>query len=512
MKTNKGQSSQIVSIPSPIGGLNGRDAVAAMPSTDAPIMENWFPGDTSVSVRGGSFKRNDTVFANPILTLAVHNGNATNKAFAVSGSVIYEVTATGAPVASYAVGINSDIFQWCQMGTVGGRFLMMFDGVSSGKYYDGAVWSTTTLGAGATQISGVDPINIINCNIYKNRLYLVEKNSANVWYLPINSIYGAATKLDLSSLLRQGSTIMAMCTWTIDNAAGLQEYAVFISNTGEILTYQGSDPSVATDFKLASRFSIGRPVSYRCFEQVGSDVIVLCDDGAFPLSKALLTDRSQLDLAVSDKIRNVILSDIINWRNTSPTAPLPFNYERWGILLYPHGSKLIINVAPTGGSAGVAHQYVMNTSTGAWTKFTGWDAYCFVRFNDLLLFGGRASVWQADTNSTTDDTNGIAVDCQQAFQSFGTSGIKQFTAARPVLNTDLLANPPMRMDYNYGAQTTTSSNMSLALSASVGIKASWQSLAVSGFSGALRFKFSRIEVNKLEWESTDIMFKTGGSL
>ena len=42
-----------VNVTSPVGGLNTRDAESGMEATDAILMENWFPGQGSVSTRKG---------------------------------------------------------------------------------------------------------------------------------------------------------------------------------------------------------------------------------------------------------------------------------------------------------------------------------------------------------------------------------------------------------------------------------------------------------------------------
>jgi hypothetical protein len=41
------------SITAPIGGLNARDSLAAMPPQDAVTLDNWFPTPTTVDLRKG---------------------------------------------------------------------------------------------------------------------------------------------------------------------------------------------------------------------------------------------------------------------------------------------------------------------------------------------------------------------------------------------------------------------------------------------------------------------------
>ena len=40
-------------VPAPVGGLNSRDSIDAMPPTDAIVMSNFFPSVEKVTLRDG---------------------------------------------------------------------------------------------------------------------------------------------------------------------------------------------------------------------------------------------------------------------------------------------------------------------------------------------------------------------------------------------------------------------------------------------------------------------------
>lgn len=42
--------------------------------------------------------------------------------------------------------------------------------------------------------------------VYKNRLFFVEKDSLNAWYLPVDSIGGAAEKFPLGGVFTRGGS------------------------------------------------------------------------------------------------------------------------------------------------------------------------------------------------------------------------------------------------------------------------------------------------------------------
>ena len=91
--------------------------------------------------------------------------------------------------------------------------------------------------------------------------------------------------LDFSGIFKLGGYLMAMTNWTIDNAAGIDDYAAFISSEGEVAIYQGTDPSNASTWVLKRNFPNWSADRRRCAIKAGADVLILTTDGAFPLSK-----------------------------------------------------------------------------------------------------------------------------------------------------------------------------------------------------------------------------------
>ena len=142
---------------------------------------------------------------------------------------------------------------------------------------------------------------------------------------------------------------MAATAWTINTTGyGVVDHLVFISSQGEVVMYSGSDPSSATAWTIAGMFRIGRPIGRRCFQKIGGDVVLITADGAYPLSKALRSDDTQPSEAITDKIANLINSDVQSYGN---------NFG-WQPILYPIGNKVLINV-PYQENA-VCYQYVSN--------------------------------------------------------------------------------------------------------------------------------------------------------
>jgi hypothetical protein len=502
---------QTTSVPAPTGGINAKDALARMPETDAVLMENWFPEPDGVALRGGSASH-ATGLDGAVDTLMTYNVGTTQELWGITAGKIYEVTNAGAVGAAAVTGLGNSRFQHITMGTAGGYFLMAVNGADKLQAYTGSAWYVD--GDGTGDITGVDTAGCININNFKNRVFLIEKDSLSAWYLPVASIAGAANELDLSGLFKLGGHLVTMVNWTVDNAAGIDDYAAFITSEGEVALYQGTDPGSASTWALVGTFRIGRPIGYRCAIKAAADILINTTDGVYPLSKALLTDRNQPTAALTDKITNLIKPDI---RDHSTKFG-------WEAILYPFKNKLLVNVPSAEGA--ISHQWVMNTINGSWTKFTAWNANCFAVLQDTLYFGGNTIVYTADTGEDDSGAN-ITADVQQAYSYFGNKGqVKKFTMARPiflttgdivpalVLNTDFKDRVPVASPtYSTSATSLWDTSTWDVSSWALGdvLLTNWQSVSGVGHSGGIRVKVASagLEVN---WVSTDIVYEKGGVL
>lgn len=503
------QVSKTTSIQAPTGGLNAKDAIANMKETEAVTMDNWFPTPSSVDIRKGYASHVTGMGA--VETLMSYINGTQRQLFAASSSAIYDVTLAGVVGSPVVTGLSNARFQNITMGTAGGYYLMAVNGVDKLQYYNGTSWD---FDGGGLSITGVNTQDCIHINNFKNRVFLIEKDSFNVWYLPVSSIAGAATNLDLSGLFKLGGYLMSMANWTIDNASGVDDYAAFITSQGEVALYKGTNPGDANAWALVGTFRMGAPIGRRSSTKTGADVLVLNTDGAFPLSKALLTDRSQVNLAASDKISNLINASIQAYGS---------NFG-WQAILHPIGNKLIINVPTVEGNESI--QYVMNTTHGAWCRFTGWNAICWETLGDNLYFGGVDGVYQADYGSSDNDSN-ITSICQQAFSYFGNKGAtKKWSLARPVFLSNGTITPSILLNVDFAQNRTTSppsftDNLGTAWdegdwdvsswTTGDNIVRKWQSITGVGYAGGIRI-VAESKYLTCSWQSTDFVYEVGGVL
>lgn len=509
-RPTKQRVSRQASIPAPTGGLNAKDPLAAMKDDEAVIMDNYFPTPSDVENRNGSMDHSTGMTGN-VETIAIYNDGVQKNIFGVAGGNIYDSTSAGAVGSPLVTGLGNSRFQQINFGTAGGYKLLMVNGQDKMQIYDGTAWSED---GDDTTVTGFDTADAIHINNFKNRVWFIEKDSMLAWYLPVSSFGGAAQNIDLAGIFKLGGYIMAMGNWTIDNAAGVDDYAVFITSEGEVALYRGTDPSSASTWALVGTFRMGRPLGRRCMCKAGADVLVVTTDGAFPMSKALLTDRSQTNLAATDKISNLISADTQAY----------FNNFGWQPIIHPTGTKLIINVPTVEGAESI--QYVMNTEHGAWCRFTGWNASCFEVVGDALYYGDLGKIVRADIG-TSDNDGEIVGYIQQAFNFFGAKGLQKiFKLAKPYFQSEARVFPTVRINIDFdtkkraplesqaisiGAQWNTAQWDTAQWPIGDVVSKSWRSIAGIGVCGGLNISTSLRGI-KCRWISTDVVYEVGGSL
>jgi hypothetical protein len=180
-------------LPAPVGGLNALNSLAEMPPIQAIEMVNLFPQQFGVRVRKGWYKHATGLPAQveSLFTYAPVSG--TQKLFAVSQSKLYDVTAQGAVGAPLLVGFINSRWQHQMMNNVFGSWLSMVNGFDLPQKYNGTAWSNQAMTPEAGET--LDIRNLISVTLSHRRLWYVEKNSGNAWYLDVDAIEGVLDPL-----------------------------------------------------------------------------------------------------------------------------------------------------------------------------------------------------------------------------------------------------------------------------------------------------------------------------
>jgi len=410
----KKQKAMSFSLPAPVGGLNARDALTNMEKQDAVILNNVFPEATTLSVRGG-YVESSTGMTDPVRSLLTWNGlTGADKLFAGAGTAIWDVnTATASTVVT---GLTNVDFQWTNIKTPGGIFLVYCNGADAVGHYNGTVWANPA-------ITGVTSSTLINVCQFKERLWFAQRDSLDVYYLGLQSISGAATLFPLGSVFRRGGYVIGIGTFSNDAGEGPDDFLTFITNNGEIAVYQGTDPSSINTFALVGRFDVGMPLGRRCTVRASGDLGIITQDGVVSMQAALRFDRASIQRAtITGKIQTLFSQYAQDYKQ---------NFG-WSPCIFPKSRYFIVNVPVYSDSSQI--QLVMNTITGAWCRFTGMAGPCWGVANDRLYFGGNAgTVYEANVGYLDNATTNIEWEVQTSWQMLAGPTNKAFTMVRPTM-------------------------------------------------------------------------------
>ena len=397
-----------------------------------------------------------------------------------------------------------------------GTYIVTVTGASTLTYTMSTTPATDALTVGTYLVNfgvtGVNPNTFVNVNLFKNRLYFTQKDTLSVWYLPTNSLGGAASQLDFGGIARNGGFLQGMATWTLDAGQGADDYAVFISNMGEIIVYNGTDPSDETTWALKGVWQLGYVFSRRCFYKWAGDIMLLTQDGLVPLASALQSSRLDPRINITDKI----------YYEISKEADAYSTEFGWQVIYYAKPNMLVINIPnPTG-----TEQYVMHTISKAWCNFTGINTTCFELHNDDLYFGGTGFVGKFwDTNA--DDGGQISATCQQAYSYFDKPGQqKRFTMVRPTFLVDVGTpgiyagiNTDFQTQNNLGKVTFVNTPTTTAVwdaahwdndvfAGNLVISRQWQGVTGLGYAGGINLNMVSAGID-VHWVSTDFVMEQG---
>jgi hypothetical protein len=467
--------------------VNGVDPMVVY---DGTVWSKSATTDTAQTI--SSITRGGTGNLTATLTTALAHGLVTGNTVTVAGAVpaefngAYRITVTGPTTFTYTMATAPS----GNASTVGTYTV---------KYY----------------ITGLNSDKFATVNLFKERLYFVEKDSLSFWYLPVDSINGAVSEFPLGGIFKRGGYLQAMGTWTIDAGYGVDDLAAFITSNGEVAVYKGSDPSDPNDWSLVGLWNIGQTFTRKCVFKFGGDMLLLTEDGLVPLSAGLQSTRLDPRVNLTDKIFYAI---------SQAASAYAFNYG-WQMNYFAKNNMLILNVPVTGGS----EQYVMHNITKSWARFTNINANCWEMSGEDMYFGGNGFVGKF-YDTYADAGQNIRAFTQQAYSYFDRRGqLKRFTLVRPILQTDngvpnvlcgisvdfdtvdlttqISFNPSIDPTGLWDIDTWDNANFGGGL---VTTKI-WQGVTGVGYAGSISLNVVSQGI-EFHWASTDYVMESGGVL
>lgn len=398
--------------PPPHKGIDLSTPLTAQDPYTAIVLDNFFVRRYGAETRPGYLRWTSNLGGlgtpSPVISIMSYfpprgSTSAAAKLFAAcEDGNIYDVTSqTGeatVPVASVNIPGQTfpGRFSWINFSIVSTSYLAICSPGGGYWTYDhagGWVDRTASIAGGAASHA----INFAFISSWKNRIWFAVDGLSEAYYLPTNAIQGAGTGFDFGQLFQHGGELQAFASWTLDAGDGVDDKFVVVSSSGDVLVYEGTDPSSAATFAIVGRWYVGRvPTGRRFMSKYGGDLAILCENGVEFMSH-ILQGRGLLDpeAGVSDnpahRYNEVIGQDIKNTIGQMVWHMLNIASENAVIIVTPHNTKV------------TGLQYARGQVPNAWSTMSKMPMACAEVFNGELYFGTlEGTVCKAFSGNTDD--------------------------------------------------------------------------------------------------------------
>lgn len=467
------RKSQVTSFMAPTGGLVSNRNLAMARGPDMPpgaaVLNNMFPTAQSVILRRGSRRWASIDSGAPVKSLFTYTAGSQRQFFAATDGGIWDITTVSNPF-SYAVVTEDDDYiaveegdpdstiigeaslpaigdltgttngDWTvvQFATAGGSFLVGVNGSDPAFLYDGTDFDATTITFPMdVELTTADLSYVW---VYKQRLFFIERNSLNVWYLPVDQIGGELTLFPMGGIFVRGGSLLWGETWSLDSggSGGLSEQCVFVTTEGEVAAFQGLSPDVDQGWSKVSVYRIGIPLGKKAFIRAGGDLVIATSVGFVSLASA-----SRLDYAALGQ--NAVSYDIEeDWARALQLR----GQEDWRCEVWADGQMALVSPPITPSQAPVI--FVSNVNTGKWATFTGWDARAIEVFDGRLFFGTSVGTILEGWIGGTDDGAPYSAQCLPLFDNLDApASLKVAKMARAVVRSAYRAQPQLSGQVNF---------------------------------------------------------------
>lgn len=284
--------------PAPTKGLNYLYPLSAAPADTGVVMSNVISRSYGVEFRPG-WRSWSSLIPGEVRSLMPYNpprglAGLSGKLFAASSDGnIYDVTlqTNESTIPPLSVSIPGQLepgeFSYINFATLATSYLCICSAGGGYWTYD-AVGGWVDRTAAITGAGGPHAINFDFVMSWKNRLWFVVNQTADTFFLGTNNIVGAASLFDFGPLLINGGDVKVMASWTADMSNGLDDKLVIVGAAGDVLIYEGTDPTAAATFRVAGRWFVGSvPNGRRFLDRYGGDLALICMYGVVYMSEIL---------------------------------------------------------------------------------------------------------------------------------------------------------------------------------------------------------------------------------
>lgn len=542
----KPRLAKTTTFPAPVGGwisnVNLASPDARRPDgskvNGAYVLDNWFATATSIRMRGGSEQYAKIGDGQKDVTVLFTYINGNNrKFFGATEAAVYDITTVAYPQDQFLTdpdglftvdddgkfviidaspdpvvsSLSGGDWSVVQFATAGGTFLRAVNGVDTPLVFDGTDWDTSPA------ITGATPETLSFVWSFKNRLFFIQKDTLDAWYLDTDEIGGAATKFPLGGVFTRGGSLLFGASWSLDENSGLSASCAFFTTEGEVAVYKGNDPATAETWSLVGVYRIGRPRGPKAFIRAGGDLVIATDIGFVPLSQAITRDVAALSPAAVSYSIEVAWNEIVADRSD----------VFWHCAVWPTKQMVLIGFPATDESDPV--MLVANARTGAWSRFTGWQANCLEVFGDRGFFGSiDGRIIEAEATGA-DRGAAYTATCVPLFDPLKTpASLKTGVQARSIVRAPAPISVQLSLQTDFNVNLPSAPDDTNTASASVwgtGIwgqskwsspaskqtYARWQSVAGGGYlvSVASQITSGSVQIPDVELVETDLSYDLG---
>jgi hypothetical protein len=304
----------------------------------------------------------------------------------------------------------------------------------------------------------------------------------------------------------------------------MDDKLVMISSSGDVLIWQGIDPTTAADLTLKGRWQVGSvPEGRRVMSDWGGDVAILSTSG-------LVTTSALLDGVATLNPDKYISRNINQYMRGEMDKTL--DVYGWSMELVPRQGIAIFTVPQPLNSSRAPIQFALETATGAWSMFRDLKMMSTAKAGADLLFStydGRVMSLEGSLDNVSLDGltgNTITFSLLTHYSDVGNAAVwkrGQFIrpywigAAKPSFNIQVL------WDFNLTELTTSPVSNFDSLSewdTAIWDESVWAGVAQSyletiGISGMGRHAAVAIRgtsTDDLTYVGADVMFDSGGML
>lgn len=386
LKRPKQQTARPFRVPAPFKGIDGRVPLAAGALDTCTYTYNLVPDTGGLRLRKGFREWQlgvDNGAGLGVTTIMPFDGIAADgsedRLFAVNNEGIWDVTVAGDPpvlkftfadqTAEAGYGVFTSF-----VSDAGVKVMMYADSKNGLFTYDVA----TTTWAQTVGITGPTTTNINFIAVHKQRIWLIEEGSADAWYLAIGAITGAATKFAFGSKLKAGGALRGLFSWTIDGGAGVDDMLVGVSGAGDVIVYQGDDPSSANTWEVRGVYFIGAlPTGPKFATNQGGELYLLSVYGL---------------IGMSDLLKGVNITSGVAAEATGPIAALLRTRMQsvrevagWNVREIPSEGGILIDSPALEGERPI--QYYYDHNIGGWGLWRDLAMTAFGTWRDSVVFG-----------------------------------------------------------------------------------------------------------------------------